>query len=210
MKKYPLVALVMAAGGLVFAACGGGDDDAESTLAPVATAPADSAEMSGATVAAGAASFNDADVSFAQGMIAHHQQAIEMAEVALDPNVGASPEVIDLAGRIQGAQDPEISLMSGWLQSWGQPVEMDMSGGHDMASMEGMMTAEEMDQLATLTGPEFDQMWMEMMIRHHEGAIAQSQTVKAQGSNPDALALADQIIAAQSQEIEEMQALLAA
>ena len=210
MKKYPLVALAMAAGGLVFAACGGGDDDAESTLAPVATAPADSAEMSGGTVAAGAASFNDADVSFAQGMIAHHQQAIEMAEVALDPNVGASPEVIDLAGRIQGAQDPEISLMTGWLQSWGQPVEMDMSGGHDMASMEGMMTAEEMDQLAALTGPEFDQMWMEMMIRHHEGAIAQAQTVKAQGSNPDAVALADQIIAAQSQEIEEMQALLAA
>lgn len=77
-----------------------------------------------------------------------------------------------------------------------------------MSSMEGMMSAEEMDQMGGMTGAEFDKMWMEMMIRHHEGAVAMAQTVKASGSNPDVLSLADAVIAAQQGEIAEMQALL--
>ncbi|MBI5090281.1 MAG: DUF305 domain-containing protein, partial [Actinobacteria bacterium] len=140
--------------------------------------------------------------------IAHHEQAIEMAEIALDPNIGASPEVIDLATRIKGAQDPEVELMTGWLTAAGEPVAMDASEGHDMSSMDGMMTAEQMDAMSALTGTEFDQMWLEMMIAHHEGAISQSETVKANVSNADVLALADQIITAQQGEITEMQALL--
>jgi uncharacterized protein (DUF305 family) len=151
---------------------------------------------------------NDADVEFAQGMIAHHEQAIEMAEIALDPNRSAGPEVIDLATRIQAAQEPEIEQMTAWLTAAGEPLTMDMSEGHDMSDMEGMMTAEQMDALAIATGTEFDQMWLEMMIAHHQGAISQSETVKANGSNPDVLALADQIITAQQAEIAEMQALL--
>jgi len=141
-------------------------------------------------------------------MIAHHEQAIEMAEIALDPNVGASPEVIDLATRIKGAQDPEVELMNGWLTAAGQPIMMDADDGHDMSSMDGMMTAEEMDNMAEMTGTGFDQTWLEMMIAHHNGAISQSETVKAKGSNADVLALADQIIAAQQGEITEMKALL--
>ena len=206
MKRLPLVAVALAVSGSVIAACGD-DDPAEDTLAPVATSPGTAA--TDAPSATSGVTFNDADVTFAQGMIAHHQQAIEMAEIALDPTVAASADVVDLATRIQGAQDPEITLMTGWLEAWGQPVQMNTSDGHEMSSMEGMMTAEEMDELGATTSTEFDQMWMEMMIRHHEGAIAQSNAVKAEGSNPDVLALADQIIAAQSQEIEEMQALLA-
>ena len=132
-------------------------------------------------------------------MIAHHEQAIEMAEIALDPNVGASPEVIDLATRIKGAQDPEVELMAGWLTAAGEPVAMDMSDRHDISSMDGM---------AAITGREFDQRWLEMMIDHHEGAISQSETVKEDGSNADVLALADQIINAQQGEIAEMKALL--
>ena len=141
-------------------------------------------------------------------MIAHHEQAIEMAEIALDPNIRASPEVIDLATRIKGAQDPEVQLMTGWLTAAGEPVVMDASEGHDMSSMDGMMTAEQMDTMAAMTGTEFDRMWIEMMIAHHEGAIGQSQTVKTNGSNADVLALADQIITAQQGEITEMKALL--
>lgn len=151
---------------------------------------------------------NAADVEFAQGMIAHHEQAIEMAEIALDPNVGASPQVVDLATRIKGAQDPEVELMTGWLTAAGEPVAMDTSEGHDMSTMDGMMTADQMDAMAAMTGTEFDQMWLEMMIAHHQGAISQSETVKAEGSNPDVLALADQIITAQQAEITEMQNLL--
>lgn len=161
-----------------------------------------------ATIPADAA-FNDADVEFAQGMIPHHEQAVEMAEIALDPNVGAGPVVLDLATRIKGAQDPEIELMTGWLTAWGQPLQMDMSDGHDMADMDGMMSAEEMDALAAATGAEFDRLWLEMMIAHHEGAITMSQDVKANGAAAEVATLADAIIAAQQAEIDEMTAALA-
>jgi uncharacterized protein (DUF305 family) len=151
---------------------------------------------------------NEADVEFAQGMIAHHEQAIEMAEIALDPTRSARPEVIDLATRIKAAQDPEVQLMTAWLTAAGESIIMDTSDGHDMSTMEGMMSVEQMDQLAVATGAAFDTMWIEMMIAHHEGAISQSETVKAEGSNADVIALADAIITAQQAEITEMSALL--
>ena len=190
----PAIALALA---VTLAACGSDDSSSANTAAT------DSSSGSSATVA-----LNTADIEFAQGMIAHHQQAIEMAEIALDPNVGASPAVIDLATRIKGAQDPEVELMTGWLTAAGEPVAMDTSEGHDMSSMEGMMTAEQMDAMAAMTGADFDQIWLQMMIAHHEGAVSQSQTVKANGSNADVLALADTIINAQQAEITEMKALL--
>jgi uncharacterized protein (DUF305 family) len=186
------------------AACGSDDSPSADAVATETTA---AAEAPSGTPAADAA-LNDADIEFAQGMIAHHEQAVEMAEIALDPNRQAGAEVIDLATRIQAAQEPEIEQMTEWLTAAGEPITMDMSEGHDMSSMEGMMTAEQMDGLATATGTEFDTMWLEMMIAHHEGAISQSQTVKASGSNSDVLALADLIITAQQGEIAEMQALL--
>ncbi len=185
---------------VTLAACGSDDPSSLDTIP---------AAVTDAPIGAGApVTLNDADVEFAQGMIAHHEQAVEMAEIALDPNVGAGTEVTDLATRIQAAQDTEIELMTGWLTSAGEPTTMDMSDGHDMSSMEGMMSAEQMDALAIATGADFDQMWLEMMIAHHEGAISQSETVKSEGSNPDVLLLADQIISAQQGEITEMQALL--
>jgi uncharacterized protein (DUF305 family) len=199
-KRRLLVAPIAATLALTLAACGS-DDDSSSTDTTAAAA-------TDAAGGQGTVALNDADVEFAQGMIAHHEQAIEMAEIALDPNRSAGPEVIDLATRIQAAQEPEIEQMTAWLTAAGEPLTMDMSEGHDMSDMEGMMTAEQMDALAIATGTEFDQMWLEMMIAHHQGAISQSETVKANGSNPDVLALADQIITAQQAEIAEMQALL--
>ena len=187
------------------AACGSDDSPSADTAATETTAAAGAPS----STPVGSAALNDADIEFAQGMIAHHEQAVEMAEIALDPNRQASAEVIDLATRIQAAQEPEIEQMTAWLTAAGESITMDLGEGHDMSSMEGMMTAEQMDALAVATGSEFDTMWLEMMIAHHEGAISQSQTVKANGSNPDVLALADQIIAAQQGEISEMQALLA-
>lgn len=153
-------------------------------------------------------SLNPAEIEFAQGMIAHHEQAIEMAEIALDPSVAAGAAVTDLATRIMAAQDPEIDLMTGWLTSVGASLTMDMSNGHDMSSMEGMMSADEMDALAEATGQEFDRLWLAMMIEHHEGAIGQSETVLAEASNAEVIALAESVIATQRSEIEEMRALL--
>ena len=195
----PAAALALAA---TLAACGSDHSMSADTTPAAPAAPA--SDTSGAAVV-----LNEADIEFAQGMIAHHEQAIEMAEIALDPTVGAGPAVVELAARVQGGQDPEIDLMTEWLTAWEQPVQMDMSDGHSMEDMEGMMSAEQMDALAAATGAEFDQLWLEMMIEHHTGAISMADTVKADGSNPDVRVLADQIITAQQAEIEEMQQLLA-
>jgi uncharacterized protein (DUF305 family) len=194
LSALPIVAILA----VTLAACG---SDESSTADTVATTEA-------ADEADSAVTLNDADVEFAQGMIAHHEQAIEMAEIALDPNRTAGGDVSDLAIRIQAAQEPEIDQMTAWLTAAGESITMDMSDGHDMSSMDGMMSVEQMDALAVATGAEFDRMWLEMMIEHHEGAISQSETVLAAGSNADVLALADAIISAQQAEITEMQALL--
>ena len=187
------------AGALLLAACGSDSDSAGSN----ATATTESAGEANAD-------FNDADVTFAQGMIPHHQQAVEMAGFALAPEAGARPEIVALATEIQAAQDPEIALMTSWLEQWGQPLEMPgMEGMEGMEGMDGMMSADDMASLQSLTGAEFDTAWATMMIAHHQGAIAQAEAVKAAGSNPDVLTLADQIITAQQAEITEMQALLA-
>jgi uncharacterized protein (DUF305 family) len=200
-RRFParLVALAVA-GSLALAACGGDDDAAGTSDTTVA------AEPSG-TAAAG--SFNDADVTFAQGMIPHHEQAVEMAEIALDPARQASPEVVALAARVQGAQDPEIELMRGLLASWGKEEIKDMGEDHAAHGMSGMMTADQMAALEEATGAEFDTMWMEMMIQHHEGAIEMAGTAQSDGSAPEIQALAGEIIAAQEAEIGEMKGLLA-
>jgi uncharacterized protein (DUF305 family) len=192
------------ASAVAITACGSDDDDS-TPAADSTTAPADATAPAGSS---GPVELNEADVEFAKGMIVHHEQAIEMAEIALDPNVGASAPVVDLASRVKAAQDPEVELMTGWLTAAGESVSMDNSDGHDMSSMEGMMSVEQMDALATMTGPDFDVMWLKMMIEHHQGAISQSETVKAEGSNPDVLGLADRIITAQQAEIAEMETLL--
>lgn len=200
MTTRPIaLAATAAALTLLLAACGG-SSDAGSSSAP---APA------GASAAQAAAEATPADISFAQLMIPHHQQALEMAEMALAQ--AESPEVLELAQQIQAAQDPEIQMMSGWLQSWGAPMEMgDDHGSHDMGgmTMDGMMSDEDMAALADATGADFDRMWLEMMIAHHEGAISMADQVKAESSNADVLALADAVITGQTAEIATMQQLL--
>ena len=192
------VALTALAGALALtlAACGGSSPSSS----------ASSAATSGATTST---AFNEADVTFAQSMIPHHEQAIEMAEVALDPKAGAGVKIKDLATRIKAAQDPEIKQLTALLQGWGKPTQMETSGGHDMSSMGGMMSDDDMKQLATLNGAAFDKQWAAMMIEHHEGAIDMATTVKAAGSNSEVLALAEKIVAAQQAEITEMTPLAA-
>lgn len=202
MRSLALPAIVLA-GSMTFAACGGSDHSSTGT-----NAPAGSGSTAGSSASIPAdADFNAADVSFAQGMIPHHEQAVEMADMALDPTVGASDEVKKLATDIQGAQDPEIKLMKGWLATWGQPEMGDMAG-HDMSSMEGMMSADDMDKLGTLTGADFDTLWLQMMIKHHEGAVKMAENVKANGKSSEVATLADQVIAAQTAEIDAMNVLL--
>jgi len=198
-KRLALAALVVA-GTLTLAACGGGDDSMDDMAgrgSPSAT------QSSSATTTS---DFNDADVTFATDMIAHHRQAVEMAKLADSRANG--PEVKDLAVQIMNAQDPEIAMMTTWLTQWGQPVPEDM-GGMDMSgSMPGMMSSDDMDQLKNASGVEFDQMFLTMMTEHHEGAIEMAKTEQVDGTNPDAISLAEQIEQAQTEEIATMRGLL--
>ena len=190
MKKTLTLAAAVLAATLTLSACGNSDTS-------------DSADQ-----------FNDADVSFATEMIPHHQQAVQMAEMAAD-NAG-SPEVKQLADDIAAAQGPEIDTMTSWLDDWGQEAPADSMDHGDMGhsdgagEMPGMMDAETMNMLEQATGDEFDQMFLTSMIEHHEGAIEMARTEQANGENPDALALAEQVETDQQAEIKKMQAMLGA
>jgi uncharacterized protein (DUF305 family) len=151
--------------------------------------------------------FNDDDVMFAQMMIPHHEQAIEMSDIALDPTIGASDVVREIATEIKSAQDPEIAFMKGILTSWGKSVEMDASMDHS-EMMDGMLTLDELTALGELRGSAFDTAWLEAMIRHHEGAVSMAQDVIEKGINQELIDLASKIIAAQQAEIDAMKALL--
>ncbi|MBW3546641.1 MAG: DUF305 domain-containing protein [Actinobacteria bacterium] len=162
-----------------------------------------------------AAAFNDSDVAFARGMIPHHAQAVDMADLAEERAAG--PEVRDLAERIRDAQQPEIDLMEGWLDDWGHPMDfgynMDMDDmdmdGMDMEDM-GMVSEEDMDRLESASGAEFDRLFLTSMREHHLGAVAMAEEELRSGESPEAKELAQEIIDTQRAEIEEIDALLAA
>lgn len=203
VKKSLPVATVLLVGAFTLAACGNENDDDTSSDMPGMSASSHSMMSSSESATS---DFNDADVTFATDMISHHRQAVEMAELAVDR--AGSPEVKDLAERIEQAQGPEIDTMSEWLHAWGQPVPEEM-GGMDMSgSMPGMMSTEDMKMLAGLSGARFDQKFLQMMIAHHQGAIEMARTEQSDGENADAKALAEQIERAQTDEIATMRDLL--
>ncbi|MFD6274638.1 DUF305 domain-containing protein [Streptomyces sp. NPDC060209] len=195
--------LVVAAGAasLVLAACGssddasGGHDGHGSSSSASSPAPATQGQH------------NAADAAFAKGMIPHHRQAVEMADLA--PGRAESAEIKKLAEEIKEAQDPEIKTLSGWLTSWGEQVPAEGAMDHSMhGSGGGMMTPEEMDSLKQASGKAFNTAFMEMMIKHHEGAVEMAKTQKADGAFPEAKTMADAIITSQTAEIATMNSLL--
>ena len=165
-----------------------------------------STDSIGTNATSSESSFNDADVMFAQMMIPHHEQAIELADMALDPTLMASEQVKTLASQIKLAQDPEIDLMTQWLTDWDQPL-MDMSEEHDM-SMDGMLSVDEIAALGQLVSEEFDQAWATAMIAHHKGAIKMAETVKDDGQSTLVQDLANLIMQAQQSEIAVLETLL--
>jgi len=210
---------------LVLASCG---DDATTSTATAADLPTSAAQVEGSN--------NEADVTFAQGMLPHHRQAVEMAELA--PDRTDTPEVLELAQEISAAQEPEILTMTAFLEAWGAEVpaegmdmstemdgmdhggtaseepseDMDMStetDGMDPGSMNGMMSPEQMTDMEATEGADFDRMFLQMMVEHHEGAVAMAETEVDEGENPTALELAQTIIDTQQVEIDRMQDLLA-
>jgi uncharacterized protein (DUF305 family) len=152
------------------------------------------------------ADHNQADIMFAQMMIPHHAQAVEMSGIVLaKPDLPA--DVTALATRIKGAQAPEIETMTGWLKGWNVPT---MMSDHSGQGMSGMVDAEGLDKLKAAQGTEAARLFMEQMTGHHEGAIEMAGQEIGQGKYPDAIQLARDIVTAQEAEIAEMKKLLAA
>lgn len=194
---------------LVLAGCG---ESAEDSGTPSGTAGGGGAPAT--TQTATDEAHNDADTTFAQMMIVHHEGAIEMADLAVQQ--AGSEEVRALGEDISAAQGPEIEKMKSWLSAWGE--ESTPAGGTggmdhgdmDMGSMEmdGMNQQEAMAELQTLSGTDFDRRFLELMIAHHRGAVEMAQAELEDGRNPQALELAEKIIADQEAEIATMEQLL--
>jgi uncharacterized protein (DUF305 family) len=167
-----------------------------------------------------AADHNDQDVAFATDMIPHHAQAVAMTELAADR--AGSDEVRTLAAEIEAAQAPEIEQMSSWLEAWGEEVpdasadgmggmdhgETDHDDMGDMGGMAGMMSPRQMADLADASGAQFDELFLTLMIEHHEGAIEMAEIEQADGENAEAVELAEAIEQTQAEEIETMEELL--
>lgn len=152
-------------------------------------------------VGAVASQFGGTEVMFAQMMIQHHEQAIEMGKLAADH--ASSPDVKALAADIVAEQAPEITEMKSWLTESGSPLE----AVHSMA-MDGLLSDAQMTALSSATGAAFDKLFLTGMIAHHKGAITMAKLV-VDSSNPDAAALAKKIIDSQTEQIAVMEALLA-
>jgi uncharacterized protein (DUF305 family) len=159
---------------------------------------------------------NQADVTFAREMIPHHQQAIEMAQLA--ESRAGSPRVRELATKIEAAQGPEIERLTSWLKSWGVAVAtgsmpMGDHGAHGTApggasSDAGMMSPNDIATLRPLSGNGFDEAFLNIMIKHHEGAIAMANTESAVGQYAPAITMARAIASSQQSEVDQMKALL--
>lgn len=178
--------LLALAAAILLAACNQGRQDQEQGTAPAQAAP------------------NDADVTFTQNMIPHHQQAIEMAKLVNSHT--DRPELHQLADSIQSSQRQEITLMQGWLRSWGKPATPSGGhGGHGDTEMPGMMSEADMRRLMEATGVEFDLAFVELMAAHHQGAIDMANAELKDGSLPEVTRLAKQIIDTQQDDIDQLQ-----
>ena len=201
--KRTFALLVVPALAFGLAACGG--DDSGDGKDPMAGHSMPASPSTGGSQGR----HNEQDVMFAQMMIPHHRQAIEMSDLAATR--AASPEVKKLATQIKAAQDPEIKQLTGWLTGWGAPVPSPGASGMGHMShggMDGMMSAKEMKGLEGAKGAAFDRSFLEMMIKHHEGAVTMAKTEQSSGQFPAARTMAGEIVSSQSAEISTMRNLL--
>ena len=206
LKKSIGFVLPALSSGALLAGCSGSDQGRTDM-------PGMGSGSSSVSASASQGDHTQADVTFAQQMVPHHQQAVEMAKLV--PSHSTNQKVLELASQIQQAQDPEIQKMTGWLQTWGAPAPttgMNMPGmnmpGMDHGSMPGMMTSDDMTKLGQVKGAAFDRLWLQMMIQHHQGAVEMAKTELQQGASNEAKQLAQQIIDTQQKEIATMSQLL--
>lgn len=220
-NKQIAFAIVAAAALVAVGACSNSESNTQPSASPAMT----SAPSSPGVAPSDAQAHNDADVMFAQGMIPHHQQAVEMSDMLLAKE-GIDPRVGSLAEQIKSAQAPEIETMRGWLNDWGvapmppmssempdhggMPGMSGMPGHGNMPGMSGhgMMSPADMTALQEAQGTDASRLFLTQMIKHHEGAISMSQNEIDNGENAAALEMARNITSSQQEEIASMQQLL--
>ncbi len=205
VKNTTVTTLAAAAIGVALVA-GCGDDGSSASMEGHSMG---SSSMESAPSQDPAADFADADVAFASMMYPHHAQAVEMASMV--DGRSTNPDVVTLADEIADAQGPEMDQLASWLAEWGQPspsATPDDMQGMDHGSGSGMMSSQDMASLTALSGDEFDQRWLTMMIDHQRGAVAMAETEIEEGSNDDAVAMARTIVDTQNAEIARMEQLL--
>ena len=204
--KFITISTALAALALLLAGCASANNDSMSGMSGMGSMSgmsgmgSDSSESTSPSQTSTFGDLGDGDIMFAQMMIPHHQQAVDMGTLA--ETRASSPEVKELAAKIKAEQAPEIEQMKSWLEQAGAPEDM----GHDMG-MGGMLTDEQMSALAAASGAEFDRLYLEGMIGHHEGAIHMAQMV-IDSNNAEAKALGEAIISSQTEQIDYMQSLL--
>jgi uncharacterized protein (DUF305 family) len=191
-----ITALVAATAALVLTSCSGGATESHaghsSTDQPV--------------ISEQPAAYNADDVAFATNMIPHHQQAIEMSAMVKDHSTNTA--LISLANQISAAQQPEINVMKVFLVQWNENPDTSTGHGGHGNDMQGMVDAATMSKLQSLNGADFDNLWLESMISHHQGAIEMAKSEMANGANVDAKAMAKNIVTTQEAEIGQMKQML--
>lgn len=205
MISNRLIPVAVLGGAFMLTACATNPEPAQQAPAPAAAAPADAKVRSGYTAA---------DVRFMQGMIGHHRQALVMS--ALLPARTQRQDFRLMAERITLSQESEIAQMARWLETRGESVpaadaHVHAAMGHGEL-MPGMLTEAELTQLANARGTEFEKLFLQLMIKHHEGAlymVKQLYATPASGQEPELFMLASDVDADQTAEIKRMRTLLA-
>ncbi|MEU2233471.1 DUF305 domain-containing protein [Streptomyces vietnamensis] len=212
-RQRAVVAVVLSAVAvLALGACESGPDksapQAEGSTGPSVVAPGKPGEPARRISPEEAArllpdeSPNGADFRYVQMMIVHHRQALTMTDLV--PQRASSPQVKKVAERIAAAQRPEIGAMEGWLKNNGGPREQ---GAHDHHSMPGMATEDQLKELRSAKGKAFDELFLKLMITHHEGAVTMAAEVLSEGNNVLVEEMANDVIAQQTAEIDRMRSL---
>lgn len=200
MKKTLTLSATALAAVIALAGCSTGSSSGGSSMPGMDHSSGNAMQGSSA---APAADHNGSDAMFAQAMIPHHAQAVEMSDIILKKQ-GIDARVTALATKIKAAQAPEIEKMTGWLKDWNEPTEA--PGGH---SMTGMMSGDDLTKLDAAQGTEAAKLFLSQMIAHHEGAVEMGNAEVRSGKNADAVQLGKDIAASQTGEIQEMKDLLA-
>lgn len=212
MQRSTILAGLALATTLAVAGCGTGGQATPEATAPAVSRPAATSPAPGSPSGPGepiSAEHNDADVMFAQMMIPHHQQAVQMSDIMLAKD-NLTPQIQQLAEKIKAAQAPEIERMNAMLDTWREKTARPMDHGSmgPGSGMDGMLSQQDIDRLTAAQGDEAARLFLTGMIAHHKGAVDMAQEEVSNGRNPQAIALARQVIKDQQTEITEMEQML--